>query len=757
MATRTMVFRYGLLHPVENASLIEDEVIRSHAYRNTLIAIERARRVCLDDAVSDERVRQLVTELARLNERAEELAREVKKSAGKARSKKQGQTMAEDATAQLRRIRNERKETSRTLGRLRQERRQDPAVKAEAAEIEKRADVLRKAAREHCGVYWGTYLLVESAAKQSFSETPFYEYARLNLPHFLTDREGSVGVQVQGGIEAKKVYQPNTLAWIEGMDPVAWYGDTRGQRRKAARPNLKAPGGPTGPMLHMRVQSNEKGRPVWAAWPIILHRPLPPDAVIKRLTVHRKMRFRGLASPTKEIGPRPDWQLDVTVTTSAPLADRKENKGLLAMHFGWRQRPDGTVRVAVWADQHGNFGELVLPLEERRHRGDDPKVPSFTGSVLTRIRYADDLRSIRDKNFDGARDGLATWLGLHGDIVPAWLAEKTSSLSQWRSPARLAMVVRRWANERFAGDEEIFELVEAWRRQDYHLWTWQDTQRLKSTRHRRQLYRKMAVTLARSYDRVVWGNFVIADVAKKPEPGSPADVEVRNQSANRTRQAAAVGDLRMAISQAFLSRGGDQLTISCEDETVTCHACHHVNAIKRHAFEAVDMTCTGCGAQWDQDENAVKNVLASVVNGTRPITSEKYDAIRWWTHLPPREREAYDRQALSDRIERLETICARSLEREETLQAELQRATDFAGREAERLSAPIHDDDGRLDGLSSALMKLEARSDRWHFLPTGRRATWGEHSAWWRRRHQRARRLLFFWALADSARTNRGG
>src|SRR5271170_3479813 len=44
VADDVLVYRYGLLPPGKNADLARDQMRKAHAYRNTLVEIERGRR-----------------------------------------------------------------------------------------------------------------------------------------------------------------------------------------------------------------------------------------------------------------------------------------------------------------------------------------------------------------------------------------------------------------------------------------------------------------------------------------------------------------------------------------------------------------------------------------------------------------------------------------------------------------------------------------------------------------------------------------
>jgi hypothetical protein len=200
-------------------------------------------------------------------------------------------------------------------------------------------------------------------------------------------------------------------------------------------------------LLWMRVGSEGRA-PIWAKIPIILHRDLPSDARVKWAYLLRRRRGTHWRWQAQFVLERDEWPSDAG------------SSGACGVDLGWRLVPGG-LRVAFWAGDDGRSGELVIPHAD-----------------LARWRKADDLASIRDKNFNVARDALATWLR-GGVTVPDWLRVELSHLHQWHSAARLAALLWRWngaryergrevawqpppgfegvpGSGRFAGDEEIF-------------------------------------------------------------------------------------------------------------------------------------------------------------------------------------------------------------------------------------------------------------------------------------------------------------
>jgi hypothetical protein len=556
------VYRYGLLRPTENADLVSRQMRAAHIYRNTLTEIERGRRTALRSAMPDfGNIRALELEAA--NAKAVEI--DAVKVIRSQRSKTRDRSDTTEMRARVRAAREQRKLAVRKLREARKEAREDVNLIAKTDEINDRAAELRRSAREFCGVYWGTYLLVEDA-EQAARKSPLYDGAEPNDPRFARfSGEGNVGVQIQGGAPAESIVGGfGTLVRIDSVNENAWHAENRCDRRRASRTTLR-----------IRVGSDDARSPIWAAWPMIMHRPFPDGAVIKRATVSKRM-----------IGPREEWSVTFTVVTEDTQASRcptnRDSSSIVAIDLGWRTREDG-LRVAYWRDGAGEHGEFVVP-----------------NAVLGALRKSEDLRSIRDTNFNVARSALNDWM--RARPIPEWLVLDTKTLPAWRSAARLAYLARKWKSNRFDGDVIAYEALEKWRYHDYHLWEWETSQRRKSLRRRREVYRCFAADLAKRYETIVLeGELDLRAFAIR----QTADADAENETARSNRQLVAVSELRLAMVNAF---GAERVAfVPAKGTSETCYSCLTIDVWEDPS--ALDHACSGCGLRWDRDDNATRNLL----------------------------------------------------------------------------------------------------------------------------------------------------
>lgn len=555
------VYRYGLLAPTIEGKRVRDTMLAAHRYRNTLVEIERGRRAAIRLLMSEHG--DIATVEATANQTKAVLVAaldEVKAARKASRARSDTESMRAAVTA----ARAAHKVSLAALRETRAAVRADTTMIAKRDAIEERAAELRRGARALCGAYWGTYLLVEDA-DMAARKAPLYDGELPNDPRFARwTGEGRNGVQIQGGMTIGEVHsEQDTRLQIRRPNDEAWTHPSRGRRHWYQRT-----------VLRMRVGSDGRA-PIWAEYPMLMHRPLPDGAVIKRAQVS-----------LRKVGPREQWSVEITLDLGDTAPRERCGEGVVAVDIGWRKMGH-ELRVAAWCSDAGDAGEVRLP---------EP--------VIGAMRKVEDLRSIRDTTFNVAREALLGALGAMPADTPEWLLVATKTMHQWRSPARLAALARRWASARFDGDVESFSALEAWRYHDHHLWAWETSARTKALRRRKDGYRCIAAQLARRYRVLVLEDFDLRDVARK----EPVEADkTPNEVARYARQLAAVSELRLALQQAFVSRGGSVVVVLGAYTTQTCNVCEVVEAFDAAAH--VHHACTACGAVWDQDDNAAKNML----------------------------------------------------------------------------------------------------------------------------------------------------
>jgi len=557
-----IVYRYGCRPPVEGLRLVDEQMRLAHRYRNLLTEIERARRGAVMATIGADPDVQAAIAIAEASPEgpARKIAWETVKGARRSAAK----GLADDLAA-----------------------------------INARAKEFGKLARAQCGVYWGTYLVVEQAAdaQRTSGEAPrFRRY----------DQVGRVAVQLQGGLSvADALAGKDTRLRVEAVDLSGERGHN--PANPAMRPDSRR-GRRAEYRVWLRVGSEGRA-PIWTVAQTYRDRPLPPDGVIKWAVLRRD-----------RVGPDFRWSVQFTVD-ALPARDPKavaDRAGVVALNLGWRMRPDG-MRVGYWQDDAGKHGEIVLPK-----------------GVLEDLAHVRSIGAIRDRLFNEFRELLAGWLREHADIVPEWMVREAATIAQWRSADRLARLAARWCRDRFSGDEAIMGPhpgcardrngvldctlhVECWRRKDRHLYAWEAHATANILARRDEMYKCVSAAFARNYGTVVTAKFRLTDIHGRAglSPQASDGEKVRADNSSSRRHSAAPGTFRLYQQNACRARGTRFLELACADDTQRCADCGVRNDFD--AALAIDHRCSACGVTWDQDRNYTANVMLRYA-ASSPVT-----------------------------------------------------------------------------------------------------------------------------------------
>jgi transposase len=593
-----LVYKFGLLPPIENAEEVRNQMRLSNRYRNSLTEIEIGRRNAIRDIESQTgNIPALAAALAVANADVEAKFAEIKRHRAKTKSRSESPEQKE-AFAQAKKIRNEAADALRTA----RQAAKDPEVVAAQKRIQSLSFDLQKNcyATNTENLFHGQRAIVEASADQAFNykKTPLYENGtEPHNPKFKRfTGEGQIGLQIQDGLTWAEIYsgQDNRLR-VENRQPrEGWRGDPNSKR---SQKNKKM-------MLALRIGSNEDRTPILARFPMIMDRELPPDSKIVTAKISCKRHGR-----------REEWSVDFTLELPAPARRSSSPEGKIAVDIGWRLLGD-EIRVASWRGSNGTGGELRL-----------------NARMVGGIRKPEEIRSNRDTNFNLALARLISdvkdlvlpeWFlraTVHRDTATPSKAQALAYLADWKSPARLSALCRRWRNEeKIDGDEIAYWSLETWRYHDRHLWDYECGQRRSIFRCRKLFYRVFAKEVAEKFDTLVIEDFDLSDVAKKKD-------KKENETARSNRQLAAVSELRTCLVEAFWRRGCRVAKIPAQDTTHICHVCGSLEEFD--AETELAHTCSACGASWDQDENAAYVFLGRFDHLNGPNAPSDGEGLKW--------------------------------------------------------------------------------------------------------------------------------
>lgn len=562
-------YTYGLLEPILNGDLVDQQIVLAHRYYNNLVEMERARRDQVRAVMSAhpdlQEISQRVADLVAQRDAARQVILDTRK-ASRHRSESQVQREAVRALTPLLR------DARALLATRKAAVMSDPDLLRSLAQAQDVADQKKKDLRAVCGVYWGTYLLIESA----------FDAARKNSapPEFKPFRQhGRVSVQLQGGLEAKDVWGADTQLQIRCVDK---------------RPPGSSRNAGTACVLRMRVQSDGR-KPIWAEWPLKLHRPLRDGAVVKVATVSRKIRgIHGARTGTKMYDW--EWMLCVTVDESACGPRRAvPADGAVALNLGYCQRPNEAIRSGYLVGSDGYEEEVLV-----------------TRRTIDGVGKASSITEFRDRDVNAIRAAMQG----HRSFLPEKVRE---TIHAWKSPHafhRLHHLLR--TTERVEGDEPMYQVLEAWRYRDVHLERYQTGARRGALNYRRDSYKKLAARMAARYRYLIVDDTGLSELQRSPDPES---AEVQFDAVKRQMRLAAGSELRGKLESAF---GPDRTIVrSAAHVTEVCSGCLRMNQWDRSASWERNRRCLACGRERDQDANACENHLRDW-----PIARKEWEAAR---------------------------------------------------------------------------------------------------------------------------------
>ena len=581
------VYQYGCSSRATLDGVALGQLRLAHELRNSLVEIERAHAERVADGwASRPDVAGLIARLAGLDAEIVVAVESVTRWRASARSKGQPPT---DLSAPLRELKAARKTLREHVRDAKRATYDALAPTFHAAYGERRAAIRRLYALyvQERGLYWPTFNDVvahHEAAMQSIAAQ-----RKKGMPaeirfHRWTG-EGTLTMQLQA-TAGKALASPGLLSHHD--DPENPF---RGVLQIPVLTNgLEGRAGIVRGPMKMRIGSQGPGNrePVWCELPVIWHRPIPEDGVVKRVQVTQRM-----------VGSR----ARVTVAVTVNLAEEpviEHLPGAIGIDIGWRQLTDGAVRVATFASTTP-FPRLTGPIiEEGWLRLSHDRcsgqlvVPDRAAGYMTRLAAT---RSARDKALDllkvavaetvDADEAFATAVG--DDDGPL----TSAIVARWRSPARFARLAHEARNA--APDHELTVKMLAWDRHDRHVRDIEAHGRDKHLGYRDEMYRVFAAACASSFGSVQLNAFELTRLAKVPDP---LDGEDYGEAVVRSRRTfVAPSSLVGAISNAAKRercRFDDSPIVGRVHEV--CGAVLTGDPILSHM-----MRCDACGLDIDQD------------------------------------------------------------------------------------------------------------------------------------------------------------
>lgn len=540
-----VIRKYGLLDPLDWDQECEDELKKATDLFNKLVEIEIDYRALYKDIVGTN------PDLESYRKRISEIETRISETVASVRSSDAASRRA-IRTASLTSVADLKSELSKfkNLARLSyQEQKDRTRSETRAAELARREKV--KLARQLSGLWWGNYNAVVDAFEQARRTA---SKSGRSVKHRHHDGSGRFVNQIQGGAPPEDFTDgKNIQVKVAPLAADAWTHDRRGERRRLQRTHLQA-------TVWVR-----EGVRRYVTWPMIMHRPIPSDCLVKEVVVTRH-RSAGR------------WVWAAIFFCTRVRAPREESSGgvrTAAIDLGWRSMPDG-IRVATILRNDGASEFVHLP----RKFVDD-------------FSHADELRT---RLQDHRRKGLDLLRSIDLRDAPASLAVQIESAAH--APATLAGsssdLLRAWRESSWRPD--MHDRLSTWRSEERRLYLWEANLRKKIIGRRTHFYQTAARDIAIFADEILLNKLALDEMIMS------ASREVRKnfypRAANWYRLLAAPSELTHWIAHQCAKFETRFQSVAYKGPP-PCPSCGSNSRSTR--ADVLHQTCGQCGTTWDQD------------------------------------------------------------------------------------------------------------------------------------------------------------
>jgi rubrerythrin len=561
----TVVLRqYVLGPPLDWDEGCERELRLQTDLWNKLIEIERHHRKAFFELTADDPAVQ-ETEAA-LKDGLDRLA-ELRKKRARMRSDKRKKGDTKDLDEAIRVALEEAKARVAAAREARRLARENikPKIKA----LNDARFVAVKVARNSSGLWWGNY----NAVCASYEHGRTAALKRGGELHFRRwNGEGRITNQIQGGITVAELFS-GAHSQVELLKAGHLPARKPGSRRnRVERMILSATA-----FTRDGVRKNVR-------WPIFIGRPLPDDATVKDVVIHRR-----------KISHRVRWT--ATFTCRQPMAATKtQSVHTIAINLGWRRMNDG-IRVATVMDNNG--GHEFLMLNGVAHERTEKDLVGVHDWIDDQKQHRDALHA---KIVDVLR--MLPWPAAPAPLAAAaqwWCAVPAKRLVA-RHTVKLILAWRGHADWR----PDDFAAADEWRRHDKRIWERISYRSDRARRERLDFYRKTAKRLVSGTGVVILEDFRLDRIAKKRADNLP---NAANEAIQRNRAIAGVSVLRHWI-ELEAAKVGAVIHIHSGVSTWLCSVCGQ--RLKPRDPARLHQQCPHCNSHpFDQDLEACRNMLAA--------------------------------------------------------------------------------------------------------------------------------------------------
>lgn len=325
---------------------------------------------------------------------------------------------------------------------------------------------------------------------------------------------------------------------------------------------------------------------------VLLHRPLPPEAIVKQVILIGQHR-------------RPfGWEWAVALICELPLspAPSPRTGRMCGLDLGWRKF-DTYLRIGMLVDNTGHVIELRLPLAmpNRRTRQFNQWIEQASRPEADKIYESwDDLRAAASRA-DQALEWTKAQVAQRAETMelPDDIRASLEQITTMRQGGLMRLL--RALQEAGVG-QELQTLILAWKARQEQAQRRMQSARVRFVRRRQSLYHNVAAWIAKTYDIIAWESGLgIKVMAEEEEKATVL------KQADRYRHMAAIGEFKDLLRQQVKKRQAQLIDGGAAYSSTTCFTC----GAATEGGPQLRLQCPN-GHRFDQDENAARWFLAQI-------------------------------------------------------------------------------------------------------------------------------------------------
>lgn len=445
------------------------------------------------------------------------------------------------------------------------------AVELRALETSRREEV--KIARQESRLWWGNYNAIVRSFERARSSA-IRTGSTMRRRSAVAD--GRITNTLQGGADLEALYD-GSLSQVMVRPPSgrAWSAERRGERRRLQRTTLTAT---------IFVRDGERRT---VSWPMIMHRPIPPDCRVKEVIITRRRR-----------GGRWRWAASFMCTrpARAPLQIAPGTRRI-GVDIGWRRVPEG-LRVAT-----------VLAS------GEEPRFIILPQDLIASFTFIDELRA---RVRSGTLEGFDL---LQSADIETYAQPYQGLLREFQSlTEKTAAHLREFSQSAFfleQSEHAIDTKLVSWRKDFKRISNWLGNQQRKVIGRRDHIYQNIAIDVLNGASEIIVNDVKIAEIGTRRSLGS--DGSFFPNRANIYRNFAAPSELIRTLKLQAVKRGIDFMKREVESP-VLCPECGSTS--RKTRADALPQICAACDTSFDQDVAACQSLLAPMSSTPRKTRTD---------------------------------------------------------------------------------------------------------------------------------------